>query len=60
MMNLLSKKVDLLTLIAIVIMAISVSIFDLDDMSWEANMKSYIGIIIFIGLLIIRYLMNRK
>ena len=59
-MKLFSKKLDIITLIAIVIMAISISILDFDNLSWNNNIKSYIGILIFAILIVFRYLINRN
>ncbi len=59
-MKLFSKKLDIITLIAIVIMAISISIFDFDNLSWNNNIKSYVGILIFAILIAFRYLINRN
>ena len=54
------KNLDLITLLAIVLMAISVSIFDFDNFSWNNNSTSYLGIILFVVLIVIKYLMLRN
>ena len=59
-MKIFSNKPDLLTLIAIVIMAVSVSMLDFDNLSWSNNIKSYTGLIIFIVLIALRYLNLKK
>jgi hypothetical protein len=59
-MKLFSNKLDLITLIAIVIMAISVSMLDFDNLSWSNNIKSYIGLIVFIILIAFRYFKLKK
>jgi len=59
-MKLFSKKLDIITLIAIVIMAISISILDFNNLNWNNNIKSYIGILIFAILIAFRYLINRN
>ena len=59
-MKLFSKKLDIITLIAIVIMAISISILDFDNLNWNNNIKSYVGILIFALLIAFRYLINRN
>ena len=53
-MSFLNKKLDVITVLAIVIMAISITIFNLEDFSWEANSKSYLGLIVFVVLLVFR------
>ena len=59
-MKLFSKKLDLITLIAIVIMAISVSMLDFDNLSWSNNIKSYVGLIISAILFAFKYLILRR
>jgi hypothetical protein len=59
-MRIFDKKLDLLTLVAIVIMAISISIFDVGDLSWKINSTSYVGFIIFFIAVIVKYLTIRK
>lgn len=54
-MELFSRKLDMITVIAIVIMAISISIFDFNNFSWTTNSKSYIGLLIFFILILFRY-----
>ena len=50
-MKLFNKRLDIITLSAIVIMAISVTLFDFSDLSWNNNVKGYIGLIVFIILI---------
>lgn len=54
------KNLDLITLLAIVLMAISISIFDFDNFSWNNNSTSYLGIILFVALIAIKYLVVRN
>ena len=58
-MKFLSKRMDLFTVIAIVLMAISISIFDFSNLSWNNNIKSYVGLLIFVLLIVFSYLNNR-
>jgi len=53
-MKLFKKRLDILTLSAIVIMAISVTLLDFGDLSWSHNIKSYIGLIVFIILILMK------
>lgn len=53
-MKLLKKRLDILTLSAIVIMAISVTLLDFEDLSWSNNIKGYIGLIVFIILILMK------
>ena len=59
-MKLVSKKLDIITITAIVLMAISISLLDFNDLSWEKNAKSYIGIILFLLLIVVKYIMLSK
>ena len=54
------KNLDIITLLAIVLMAISIAIFDFDNYSWNNNSTSYLGIILFVALIAIKYLMLRN
>ena len=54
------KKLDIITLLAIVLMAVSISMFDFDDFSWNNNSTSYIGILLFALLIVINFLMKRN
>lgn len=45
------RKIPFLYLIAIVLIAIGISIFDFSCLSWQCNQKSYLAIIF--GILII-------
>jgi hypothetical protein len=53
-MTLFKKRLAILTLSAIVIMAISVTLLDFGDLSWSHNIKSYIGLIVFIILILMK------
>ncbi|WP_319482875.1 hypothetical protein [uncultured Draconibacterium sp.] len=57
-MNLLSKQMDVITVIAIVLMAISISILDFNNLQWSNNEKSYIGLLIVIIIIFSKYLIN--
>lgn len=59
-MKIFNKKIDLITLFAIVIMAISVSTFNFNNFSWENNSISYIGIFIFIVLMAVNFLISKN
>ena len=45
------KKMTILRLAALTFMAISISMLDLDDLSWQNNTKSYLGLILFAALI---------
>jgi hypothetical protein len=53
-MNLFGKKMDPITLVAVVIMAISITLLDFEDLSFRHNAKSYLGIGAFILLLVVK------
>ena len=55
-----SKKLDLISVTAIVLMAMSISLFDFEDWSWEINSKYYIGFALAIILIIYRYSQNKR
>ena len=59
-MKLFSQKLNLISLLAMAIMAISIALLDVDDLSWVHNIKSYVGLIVIVLLLIIRYYVVRK
>ena len=48
------KRIDLATLLLVTIFAISLSLMNFKDFSWETNNKSYIGFLGFLVLLILR------
>jgi len=50
------KKIPLFTLIIIVIAAISISLLNFDDLSWQANVKSYLGLILVALMLPVRFI----
>ena len=57
-MNLLSKQMDIITVIAIVLMAISISVLDFNNLQWSNNEKSYIGLLIVIIIIFSKCLIN--
>ena len=59
-MNRKFKKLDIITLMAIIIMTISIVLFNFDDFSWNTNSRSYIGLIIFVVLGTFSYVLRRK
>lgn len=59
-MKIFNKKLDLITLFAIVIMAISVSTFNFDNLSWNSNSMSYLGILIFSVLIVVNFIINKN
>ena len=54
------KKIPLFTLLIIVIAAISITMLQLDDLSWQANVKSYSGLIVAGLLLVIKVIFKIK
>ena len=53
------KKIDILRILAITIFAISISIFDFDNLSWGSNSKSYTGLLLSIVFIFLRYRINK-
>ena len=54
------QKLSYISIITIVILAISASIFDTDNLSWVNNSKSYVGFVLSIILIVIKYLSSRS
>ena len=50
------KKIPLFSLIIIVVATISISMLNFDDLSWQANVKSYIGLIFVALMLPVRFI----
>ena len=48
------KKLDTLTISALVVLAISVSLLDFGDLSWSTNIKGYVGLIVFAVLILMK------
>ena len=59
-MKFFSGKLDLLTLFAVVLMAISISYLDFTDLSWSRNSASYLGLLLFLAVVIVRLLSKRQ
>jgi len=57
-MNLFNKKIEPIQLIILVLLAISISMIDFSNMSWENNIKPYGGFAIAVILLV--YLLITK
>ena len=51
-MKFFKKKLDILTLTALVIFVMSLNLIDFGDLSWNNNIKGFVGLIAF-GLLIV-------
>ncbi len=58
-MNSSSKKIDILRIMAITIIAISISVFDFDNLSWDNNSKSYTGLLLSLVLIVLKYRINK-
>jgi hypothetical protein len=54
------KKLDLYSVIAIVLLAISITLFDFEDWSWNTNSKSYLGFILGVVLVVYRYTLKKR
>ena len=54
------QKLSYISIITIVILAISISIFDTDNLNWAYNSKSYVGFVLSIILIVIKYLSSRS
>ena len=48
------KRTPLYTLLIVVLAAISISLLNTEDLSWQANAKSYVGLIIAFVLLVMK------
>ena len=53
------KKIDILRILIITIIAISISIFDFDNLSWGNNSKSYTGLLLSVVLILLKYRINK-
>ena len=51
-MKFFKKKLDILTLTALVIFVMSLNLIDFGDLSWNNNIKGFVGLIAF-GILIV-------
>lgn len=54
------KKITILRLVALTFMAISISMLDFNDLSWQNNAKSYLGLILFVVLIVADVLTMNK
>ena len=45
------NKLKKMTMIAVALLAISISMMNFEDLSWNENMKAYIGIIISLSVI---------
>ncbi|MFU8845005.1 MAG: hypothetical protein ACNA7V_14465 [Bacteroidales bacterium] len=48
------KKIPLFTWMMVVLAAISISLLNIEDLSWAANTRSYMGLIIAFVLLVVK------
>ena len=58
-MNLSSNKIDILRILIITVLAISIGIFDFDNLSWDSNSKSYTGLLLSLVLIVLKYRINK-
>ncbi len=58
-MNML-KKMDVIMGFSVVLMAISISFIDFDNLSWSKNLNSYFGLLISIILFLSKALTNKN
>ena len=54
------NKIPVFTVLIIVLVAISLSMLNVEDPSWNANIKSYGGLIISAILLVLKYVFKFK
>lgn len=54
MENLLNK-LNKMTMVAVALAAVSISMINFEDLSWNKNIKSYIGIIIVLTIFVARF-----
>ena len=54
-MKQLFPKLSILTTIIIVLAAISITMLDFNNLNWTNNIKSYVGLIIVLILIIIKF-----
>ncbi len=50
-------KGNVITIVTVVLIAISITLIDFSDLSWEKNYRSYVGL--FFGLLLAGYLLAK-
>jgi len=53
------KKLNFIRIIAITVFAMSISVFDFDNLSWLNNSKAYTGILLSIVLIVFSYRINK-
>jgi hypothetical protein len=54
------KKTPLYTLLIVILAAISISLLNTEDLSWQSNTRSYMGLIIAFVLLVIKIVFRIK
>ena len=54
------KKIPIFTLMIIILITISISLLNFDDLSWGANAKYYMGLIVAGLMLIIKFAFKLK
>ncbi len=54
------KKIPFVTLMIIVVFAISITMLDFNDLSWSNNVKSYMGLIFSFIFLLIKIIFKVK
>jgi hypothetical protein len=54
------KKTPLYALLIVILASISISLLNTEDMSWQANVKSYMGLMIAFILLVMKIVFRIK
>lgn len=54
------KKIPIVTLVIMVVLTISITIMDFNDLSWSNNVKSYMGFIFSFIFLLIKIIFKVK
>lgn len=54
------KKIPIFTLMIIVLIIISISLLNFDDLSWDTNAKYYLGLIVAGLMLIVKFSFKLK
>lgn len=54
------KKIPLVTLIIILVLTMSITLLDFNDLSWDNNIKSYMGFIFSFIFLLIKIIFKVK
>lgn len=54
----LADKLNKMTMVAVALMAVSISMLNFDDLSWNENIKAYIGILVVLTVFAAKFYVN--